>query len=324
MRKTITFSVVIPLYNKEKEISRSILSVLNQTNKSFEIIVVDDGSEDKGAAVVNNINDSRIKLIKQKNSGVSVARNRGIKESKGELISFLDADDEWKDNYLETIAHLQKNYSEAGLYATAFQVVSREGVITPSVKGLQKNFKEGLLEDYFRVASLGPGPICASNVTIPRSVLAKVGGFPAEENLGEDLDIWLRIALDYKFALSCKKCVLYHQDASNRLSDNYISGKGLLVVKTAQAALSENLVSSRMVPGLKCYITRCQIFSLRQRISHGGLIELIRYIVESNSRPNKIQLYFYLILALLPTFLIDKIIKRKLHKLEKKSLYGNT
>ena len=89
-------SVVIPLYNKEKYIKRAIESVLNQTFQKFEIIVVNDGSTDKSAEIVQNIKDPRIRLINQKNAGVSAARNRGIQEAKYEYIAFLDADDFWE------------------------------------------------------------------------------------------------------------------------------------------------------------------------------------------------------------------------------------
>ena len=90
------FSIIIPLYNKEKYIVNTIKSVLNQSFSKFEVIVVDDGSSDNGVNAVKKIDDSRIKIITQKNQGVSAARNNGIKNAKYEYIAFLDADDLWK------------------------------------------------------------------------------------------------------------------------------------------------------------------------------------------------------------------------------------
>ena len=101
-------SVVIPLYNKAPYIDRALRSVLAQTFQDFEVIIVDDGSTDGGAKIVKSTTDKRIKLIQQKNSGVSAARNRGIQESKSKLIAFLDADDEWKSRFLEVILRLRK------------------------------------------------------------------------------------------------------------------------------------------------------------------------------------------------------------------------
>ena len=90
-------SVVIPLYNKEKQIKRTIQSVLTQTFQDFEIVIVNDGSTDNSTIEVEKIKDSRIRLIHQENAGVSAARNKGIEEAKYELIALLDADDEWKN-----------------------------------------------------------------------------------------------------------------------------------------------------------------------------------------------------------------------------------
>ena len=88
-------SVVIPLYNKEKEIARTLRSVLAQTSQPLEIIVVDDGSTDGSAARVEEIGSPLIRLIRQENRGVSAARNRAMQEACGEYAALLDGDDTW-------------------------------------------------------------------------------------------------------------------------------------------------------------------------------------------------------------------------------------
>lgn len=113
-------SVIIPLYNGAKFIQRSINSVLNQTYQNFEIVVVNDGSTDHGPQIVAQWQHSSIKLISQKNSGVSIARNTGIKAAKGNIIAFLDADDEWLPNHLEVIHHLVERYPECGVFGTSY------------------------------------------------------------------------------------------------------------------------------------------------------------------------------------------------------------
>ena len=97
-------SVVIPLYNKEKQIARTLQTVLNQTYQNFEIVIVNDGSTDGSVDEVLRISDSRIRLVSQENGGVSAARNRGIDEAKGEYIAFLDADDLYCPELIENIA----------------------------------------------------------------------------------------------------------------------------------------------------------------------------------------------------------------------------
>ena len=97
-KSSVFISVIVPLYNKEKFIRATINSVLQQTYKDFELIIVDDGSTDDSASVVKAIKDPRIRFVQKLNEGVSVARNTGIKESNGEWLLFLDADDELAEN----------------------------------------------------------------------------------------------------------------------------------------------------------------------------------------------------------------------------------
>ncbi len=96
-------SVVIPTYNREYLLGKSVLSVLNQTYGDFELIIVDDGSTDQTRAKVSGYQDSRIKYLYKENGGVSSARNLGINHASGEYIGFLDSDDSWPENFLEVM-----------------------------------------------------------------------------------------------------------------------------------------------------------------------------------------------------------------------------
>ena len=127
MAATSRASVVVPLFNKADCVERAIRSVLGQTVPCGEIIVVDDGSTDDGYRVVEAIEDSRVKLFRQDNQGPSSARNKGVAEAQGELVAFLDADDEWRPSFLETIVNLRAEYPEAGAYATAYQILEPGG-----------------------------------------------------------------------------------------------------------------------------------------------------------------------------------------------------
>ena len=102
------FSVIIPLFNKAHTIERTLKSVINQTFTNFEVIIVDDESTDKGIEIINKLTDyTRIKIIRQVNQAVSVARNVGVANAKYEYIAFLDGD--WDPNYLATINNALKN-----------------------------------------------------------------------------------------------------------------------------------------------------------------------------------------------------------------------
>src|SRR5690606_12962360 len=94
------FSIIVPLYNKEKYLKATLKSVLQQTFIDFEIIIVNDGSTDKSLEIAKSFKNERIKIYTQENQGVSAARNLGIEKSTSEYCCFLDADDVWKDNHL--------------------------------------------------------------------------------------------------------------------------------------------------------------------------------------------------------------------------------
>lgn len=114
------FSIVIPLYNKAHIIEKTLASVLAQTFSDFEVVIVNDGSTDSGVDVINKYtNDSRIKIISQKNQGVSVARNKGVESAKYNYIAFLDGDDEWHTTFLEKIKEAIDLYPEAGMFGTS-------------------------------------------------------------------------------------------------------------------------------------------------------------------------------------------------------------
>jgi len=124
---SVTISVIIPLYNKQREIGDTLRSVLAQTLQPTEIVVVDDGSTDGSAGAVRAIASPLVKLVTQANAGVCAARNRAIAESTGDLIALLDADDTWEPGFLEEIASMAAEFPGCGIYSTAFNIVSHDG-----------------------------------------------------------------------------------------------------------------------------------------------------------------------------------------------------
>ncbi len=211
----VEFSVIIPLYNKEREVGAALASVLGQRRLPCEVIVVDDGSTEGGAEVVRRCASPLVRLVVQENAGVSAARNRGAALARGAYLAFLDADDCWQPGYLEKIAFLIGRYPDCGAYAAAFDIVSGTKVHS-NVHPQQ----EGIVPDFFREAMRSY--ICQPSATVvPRTVFQELGGFPAGMKIGEDLHFWIRLASRYPVCFTPENLVLYSRTASNRSAGIY-------------------------------------------------------------------------------------------------------
>jgi len=322
----ITISVVIPLYNKFEYIERALHSVLAQTFQDFEIIVIDDGSTDRSGDKVKIISDSRIHLIRQDNSGVSAARNLGIKEAKADLIAFLDADDEWSPLFLETILKLRKDYPDAGLYATAYDIFNYGQIQKLKLKNISFYPYEGILQNYFRSAALGEPPICSSAVSIPQKVFDEVGIFAIGEKFGEDLDMWGRIALKYPIAFSCKIGATYYQNANNRTCKTYCIKGDLPFVKTVNKTIDNidnNQIPVDILSDIKEYIARLQIYTAKQNILAGNLENARKILSECETFCLYWQKLWCVFLTMMPGRLIyfvyqsNQIIIRTISKIRK-------
>lgn len=257
----IRFSVIIPLYNKEPYIARAVESVLNQTLTDFELIVVDDGSTDGGRQRVEQLKDPRIRVIHQENRGGSAARNRGIAEAGADFTAFLDADDAWKPHYLEAIAELIAGHPEAGAYATAYDIVLPGGrVITPKFEAIPPSPWQGVLPSYFRSA-LGMPPVCSSAVTIPTRIFLELGAFSVGVPLGEDLDMWGRIALKYPIAFSSTIGASYIQEDQHPGSrmNYYGANPEPAFVRSAREAMLRGEAIRGDLKELKEYLAKLQL-----------------------------------------------------------------
>ena len=209
------YSVIIPLYNKAPYVAKAIGSVLSQTFTDYELIIVDDGSRDDSAQVAEKAIEGRAncRLIRQKNAGVSMARNNGVAASRGNYLCFLDADDWWAPTFLEEMSQLIEAYPEAGIYGTSYTIVNETKHKTRvSPIGVEPDFKQGYINYCQVYAKTLAMPLTSISVAIPRSVFDEMGGFPKGIKLGEDFLLWIRIALKYKVAFLNKPLAYYNQD----------------------------------------------------------------------------------------------------------------
>ena len=213
------FSVVIPLYNKDSHIVSTLNSVLTQSFNEFEIIIIDDGSTDSSLQQARTLTDPRVKIIQQENQGVSAARNRGIKESSGDYIAFLDADDEWFSWHLDELNNLINSYPGHGIYSVAHEIW-REGKAYIPAQPFTSDFK-GLVPDFFGAFSKSLALVNSTTACLPRDFLLNMGGFPEGVKKGEDVYVWLKAAIDKGLVYSARVCARYNQDAQCRSNLNF-------------------------------------------------------------------------------------------------------
>lgn len=219
--ENIFFSVVVPLYNKEKYIKRTLDSILNQTFSDFEIIIVNDGSTDKSCEVIESIKDDRIHLIHKENGGVSSARNRGIKEAKGEFIAFLDADDEWFANKLQKQYVLHKKNPKLVWSCSGYMLVSKKRKDKEIVFSKSK-----ILPDAIEAIVNGL-KIFTSTVVIKKEVFKNPRLLFNEKAItSEDREVWYKLACIYPSVGYIQNILsIYNREVNDSLTHTILQNK---------------------------------------------------------------------------------------------------
>lgn len=214
------FSVIIPLYNKEKDILKTLESLLNQQFEDFEAVIVDDGSTDESAKIVESVQDDRIRFFSKKNEGVALTRNYGVKQANSEYIAFLDADDYWYPHHLKTLSQMVDAHPQEKWLATAYEKKHRKNFTTSMISPLMKKHPfTGIVEDYFE-NSLIDALAWTSAVCMRRDFFFSLGGFDATitNGAGEDTDLWIRAALEAPLVFTTEITACHNLIGSNRIS----------------------------------------------------------------------------------------------------------
>lgn len=250
------FSVVIPLYNKAPHIAATLRSVLANGAPLGEVIVVDDGSTDEGAAIVAGMADPRIRLVRQANGGVSRARNRGIELARCEWVAFLDADDLWHPGYLSRLVELRAVHPDCAMLATRYALADDNGR-QRTLEGDWDLPASGSLrvDDYFGLMSQGH-VCCTISTAVRRSLLAENDiRFPEGENLGEDLDFFCRVAEHTALALAVEPLAIYVDSTQvTRLSHLRLSTPVAPFLPRMEARLRTGLIPPAKRAGVRRYI----------------------------------------------------------------------
>jgi glycosyltransferase involved in cell wall biosynthesis len=223
-----TVSVIIPCYKQAGFLSDAIESVLAQTHPHVEIIVVDDGSPDDTSDVA--LRYPGVRCIRQRNQGLSAARNTGIRESTGDFLVFLDADDRLIPNALETGLKSFRRNPDAAVVVGKHRVISAEGLPVPTAELLtvEKDHFVELLRGNCKIA-------CPASVMYQRRVFDDIKGFNTSLKAAEDYDLYLRIA--QKFAMACHRNVV----AEYRHHGDSMSSNQKLMLEQVTSVLRDQL-----------------------------------------------------------------------------------
>ncbi|MCD6459503.1 glycosyltransferase [bacterium] len=256
-------SIIIPVYNRRKLLPRAVDSVLNQSYKKFELIIIDDGSTDNPAEIAGKYNDSRIKFIRIPHGGVSTARNTGVSLAQYDYIAFLDSDDQWVKHKLEKqINSLSKNNSYHICY-TGEQWI-RNGKPFTHKKALKK-FSGFVFDKCLSDCFIG-----CSTVLLRKNLFEQSGGFDPALTVCEDYDFWLKITAKYPVLLIEEPLIIKHGGHSDQLSIKFW-GNDRFRVKSIYNLLNTAILNDvQRKQALRTFTQKCAVVA-------GGCLKRKKY-----------------------------------------------
>jgi len=323
------FSVIIPLYNKAPYIEKALQSVLQQTFRNFEIIVVDDGSTDNGAEIVKKVFSTDyltahqlqiplkgFQLISQPNQGVSTARNNGAKQAKENYLAFLDADDEWYPEYLAKMKQLIEQFPDAGLWASSYYIV-KNGRNRLATVGVEKDFSKGIINYCQVYAKTLCMPVCTDTAIVPKKVFEEEHGFKPQLKLGEDFDLWVRIVMKHPVAFLNEPLAYYHQDVEQKnrgVVDEKIYEPAthfIFNLQFLEQAENENSDLKQLLDNLRVYTLE------RYRLKKAYTEEVRKEIDKINfkNQPLKVRSFYHLPV---PIYQFLRFLRKKMSKFKNK------
>ena len=244
-------SVIIPTYNRKFFLKRSVDSVLKQTLKPYEIIIIDDGSSDGTSSMIKESYPA-VNLIRQENKGVSAARNNGIRSSSGDWICFLDSDDEWKKNKLKN-QELALTQNTNYLFCHSNEEWIRNG---KKINQKKKHKKYG--GDIFKKC-LDMCRISPSSVMIYKKVFDNIGFFNEDLIVCEDYELWLRICAHYKVLFVDEPLIIKYGGHEGQLSNSFESIE-FFRIKALEYLLSTKIKGENKKEAVKMLIFKLNIY----------------------------------------------------------------
>ncbi|KJH71119.1 glycosyltransferase family 2 protein [Aliterella atlantica] len=292
-------SVIIPAYNAEKTIRETIETVRQQTFPDWEIIIINDGSKDKTLEIVASIEDERIKVFSYENSGLSMARNRGISKANGEYIALLDADDLWTPDKLELQLLAFNNNPQAGVaYSwTYFMDVDEQGKVTSLHPSNPYAFAGNVYENLLISDFIHSG----SNTLILKQAIDTVGEFDPTLKSCEDWDYWLRLATRWHFVVVPKHQIYYRRSPNSMSSKvEIMKAAALMSIDKAYQAAPPNLQHLKSLT-MTNFHKYCASLYLQHRPDFDGI--------------NQAQQHLRSAISIQPQTLLDKVTQKLILKL---------
>jgi glycosyltransferase involved in cell wall biosynthesis len=292
------FSVIIPLYNKEKHIKNTVESVLAQSFDDFEIVVVDDGSTDNGLEIINSLKDKRLKVFPKKNQGAAQARNSAIEKASSENIALLDADDIWQPNRLEELHNSIQKFPEASLFCNAYNLKLDDGFTHKATYNIPETDQIQIIDDYFKASIIHP-IAWTSAVGFKKTDFNEIGGFDPKVLSGQDIDLWIKFALQKTIVFNPEVTTCYNKTIDNSLSKgNYRKSKCDLFNSYRQ--------EEKKNPSLKKYLdlNRYSLAIQCKYFNDGEVLKKLKNQIDLNSLNSKQKL-----LLSLPNFMTGQLKK---------------
>lgn len=292
-------SIIMPAYNAAKFIAESISSVIAQTYKNWELIVVDDGSTDDTKNIIQEFVtlDDRIRYVYQKNARQGKARNTGIAIAKSELIAFLDADDLWLPHMLESQTKLLC-IRQADLVFSQVKFIDTESNPLDDFHGVSRDTFEGVtgLQDLIKGNTI---PI--ATVLSKKDAVLKAGAFKNSHELqyGEDYDLWLRMLLTgAKLVCNAKPVALYRK---HQLQSSKLTGTKYIQLLTIINSVPDNILFREKQEAMKLWLKRSMRYT--KPINHSVIRKLIHFIPSHASRNLSLAASY-----ILPLWLLRRVV----------------
>lgn len=301
------FSVIIPAYNAEIFIQRSIRSVLSQTFSDFEVIVINDGSKDTTYEKAVSITDERLVVINKTNEGVSAARNTGIQAARGEYICFLDADDEYLPEHLAVLADNIEEYKDKDFFSTRFCISMMNdsaNIDMPAVTG-KTDYYDNVVERTLHFSEL----IWTGCVCIRKAMFDEYGMFAPGIKLGEDTDMWKRIYVHTGLVAIDTVTVKRNRDGSEA-TKQYTRSFEVDPLNRMSMFLNDNTITDSVKESLKTEYELQKLSVVRSYLFSGDKKKAKEQMKLLNrERISRKRLFVTQLCFVIPSFIIRRIIR---------------